>query len=290
MSIQRFRVPASLLITLVVALLTGVSSSKPIRLYAQDGSPLTREQTEAREALNQGVAAFKNGQYEEAQRLFERAKQLDPGSLNARLYLGTAYASLYIPGAPGEENLRNGHLAVEEYKGVLALDPENLSAIDGIGALLFQMAGTPFHPDLFLESKSYHQKHVLIRPDEPEPYYWIGVIDWTFSFRGNAELRQRYNQYVRGRQIRDVDPLPDDLRVQYVRDFGPVIDEGIEALQHAISIRPDYDDAMAYLNLMYRRKADTVATKAERAKLTEMADDLLEKLKEIKQRRAEQRN
>jgi hypothetical protein len=47
---------------------------------------------------------------------------------------------------------------------------------------------------------------------------------------------------------------------------------------------------MAYLNLMYRRKADTVATKAERAKLTEMADDLLEKLKEIKQRRAEQRN
>jgi len=69
-----------------------------------------------------------------------------------------------------------------------------------------------------------------------------------------------------------------------------VIDEGIEALQHAISIRPDYDDAMAYLNLMYRRKADTVATKAERAKLTEMADDLLEKLKEIKQRRAEQRN
>jgi hypothetical protein len=41
---------------------------------------------------------------------------------------------------------------------------------------------------------------------------------------------------------------------------------------------------------MYRRKADTVATKAERAKLTEMANELLDKLMEIKQHRAAQRN
>ena len=33
------------------------------------------------------------------------------------------------------------------------------------------------------------------------------------------------------------------------------IQEGIDSLNKAIQLRPDYDDAMAYLNLMYREKA-----------------------------------
>jgi hypothetical protein len=36
----------------------------------------------------------------------------------------------------------------------------------------------------------------------------------------------------------------------------PSIQEGIDSLNKAIQLRPDYDDAMAYLNLMYREKAD----------------------------------
>jgi len=66
--------------------------------------------------------------------------------MNARLYLATAYASQYIPGAPSEQNIRLGNQAVNEFKEVLAIDPNNLSAIDGIGSILFQMAGTPYDP------------------------------------------------------------------------------------------------------------------------------------------------
>jgi hypothetical protein len=54
-------------------------------------------------------------------------------------------------------------------------------------------------------------------------------------------------------------------------------------------VRPDYDDAMAYLNLLYRRRADTVNFQDERDELLKMADDLLDKVKEIKERRAESR-
>ena len=64
--------------------------------------------------------------------------------------------------------------------------------------------------------------------------------------------------------------------------------EGIAALQKAIQLRPDYDDAMAYLNLLYRRKADMVESANERASLKKQADDLVDKVKEIKQKRAEQ--
>jgi tetratricopeptide (TPR) repeat protein len=242
----------------------------------------------ARDLLNKGVAAFKNGQSDAAIEDFKQAKEADPDLLNARLYLATAYASLYIPGAPSAENQARGQQAVSEFKEVLDKNADNLSAIDGIGSILFQMAGQPFDPKKFEESKSYHQRHIQLKPDDPEPYYWIGVIDWTLAFRANGEMRLDYNKNNIKKQIRDDDPLPPDLRTQYVTKYGSQVDEGIEDLKKAISLRPDYDDAMAYLNLLYRRKADMVEGKDEREALKKQADDLVEKVKEIKQRRADQ--
>ena len=255
---------------------------------AQEPAPQTTAQVQARDLLNQGVQAFKNGQYGEATQDFLHANQLDPKLLNARLYLATTYASQYIPGAPSEENAHMGRQAVEEFRGVLSIDPQNLSAIDGMGSMLFQMAGEPFDPDLFLESKTSHEKHIHLRPQDPEPYYWIGVIDWTLAFRANGQLRARFNLSVRGKQLSDGAPLPPELRDEYAREYGATIEEGIESLRHAIALRPDYDDAMAYLNLLYRRKADIVAGTAEREELLKTADDLIDRVKEIKTKRMEQ--
>jgi len=242
----------------------------------------------ARDLLNKGVANFKNGQYDVAVEDFKEAKDLDPSLLNARLYLATAYASQYIPGAPSEENMQRGNAAINEFKGVLEKDPNNLSAIDGIGSILFQMSGQPFNPQKFQESKTYHQKHIDLKPTDPEPYYWIGVIDWTLAFRGNAEMRTEYNKDHINKQIKESDALPATVRTQFVSKYGQLVDEGIASLQKAIQLRPDYDDAMAYLNLLYRRKADMVESADERASYQKQADDLVEKVKEIKQKRAEQ--
>ena len=242
----------------------------------------------ARDLLNKGVTAFKNGQSDAAIEYFKQSKETDPELLNARLYLATAYASLYIPGAPSQENLARGNQAVAEFKEVLDKDPNNLSAIDGIGSILFQMGGQPFDPKKFEESKTYHQKHIQLKPDDPEPYYWIGVIDWTLAFRGNGEMRMEYNKSNIKKQVKDTDPLPAAIRSQYAAKYGPLIDEGVTELQKAISLRPDYDDAMAYLNLLYRRKADMVESKEEREALLKQAEDLVDKVKEIKQKRSEQ--
>src|SRR5258708_7201360 len=201
----------------------------------------------ARDLLNKGVTAFKNGQSDAAIEYFKQAKEADPDLLNARLYLATAYASLYIPGAPSQENMARGNQAIAEFKEVLEKDPNNISAIDG-----------------------------------------IGVIDWTLAFRGNGEMRMDYNKNNIRKQVKDTDPLPGAIRTEYASKYGQLIDEGITDLQKAISIKPDYDDAMAYLNLLYRRKADMVESKEEREALLKQADDLVDKVKEIKQKRSEQ--
>jgi|SRR5580700_10554596 hypothetical protein len=66
---------------------------------------------------------------------------------------------------------------------------------------------SPFDRDKFVESKSFHQKHITLRPQDPEPYYWVGVIDWTLSFRADRELRAAFNQHARGdEQLGEADP------------------------------------------------------------------------------------
>jgi len=243
---------------------------------------------QARDLLNKGVGNYKNGLYDAAIDDFQKAKELDPGLMNARVYLATAYASQYIPGAPSDQNVRLGNAAVNEFKEILQIDPNNLSAIDGIGSILFQMSSTPYDPKKFDESKSYHQKHIELKPNDPEPYYWIAAIDWIVAQRINLELRAAYNKDHIAKQVRDTDPMPPAVRADYVAKSSAMVEEGITALQKALQIRPDYDDAMAYLNLLYRRKADMVESAEERASLQKQADDLIDKVKEIKQKRAEQ--
>lgn len=240
----------------------------------------------ARDLLNKGVQAYKGGQFDQAIEDFKQSKELDPSLLNARLYLATAYSSQYIPGAPSDENVRMGQQAIAEYKEVLDVDPNNLSAIDGIGAILYNMGGTPFDPKKFEESKTYHERHIQIKPDDPEPYYWIGVIDWSLSYRGNKDMRAEYN--AKGKKpVKDSDPMPVALATDFQSKFGTIIDEGITNLKKAIELRPDYDDAMAYLNLLYRQKADTEMTAQAHDADEKMADELVDKVKAIKQKKME---
>lgn len=241
----------------------------------------------ARDNLNKGVNYYKNGQYDQAIERFKLAKELDPTLLNARLYLATAYATQYIPGAPSEENIRRGQQAVEEFEEVLAKDPNNLSAIDGIGSILFNMASTPFKPELFEKSKEYHQRHIQIKPDDPQPYYWIGVIEWTLAYRANKEMRYEYNQKAPpGRQLKDEDPMPAKLREDFAAKYGPAVDAGIKALEKAIQLDPEYENAMAYLNLLYRQKADQVEPGQPREEYLTKADELVDRVKAIRQKKA----
>lgn len=239
----------------------------------------------ARDKLNKGVQAYKNAQFDVAIEDFKEAKTYDPTLTNAELYLATAYASQYIPGAPSEDNIRYGDQATAEFKSILDSDPNNISALDGIGSILYGMGSSPFDEAKLNDSKSYHQKHIQLQPDDPEPYYWVGVIDWKLAYEANEDMRSTYNKTSK-KQIKESDPLPPALASQFTQKYGPTIDEGMTNLQKAISLRSDYDDAMAYLNLIYRQKADTETSADARKSDLDQADDLVDKVKAIKQKKA----
>jgi hypothetical protein len=246
------------------------------------------DKLKARDQLNRGIQSFKAGQTDAAIENFKQATELDPNLMMAKLYLGTAYQSSYIPGAPSDENQRMGKQALEEYQQVLNADPNNLDAIDRVGALLNAMASVPFSPDKMNESKTYWQKHIALKPDDPEPYYWIGVIDWNLAWKSNMTARAAYNHIPANykKQIHDDQPMPNDIREKFTAEQEKTVEEGLAALKKAVDLKPDYDDALAYLSLMDRQKADMTADPAQRDALLKTADDLLDQVKQIKQKKA----
>lgn len=237
----------------------------------------------ARDDLNKGVQAYNNAQFEQAIEYFKDATENDPKLTNAQLFLAQAYAQQYIPGAPSEENKRNGEQAIAVWKRVLESNPNNTTALAGIGSMYYNMAGSPFNRDMMEQAKTYQQKALSINPNDPTAYYWIGVIDYWIAFRTNAQLRADYNQKAK-KPLRPLDPLPARVRDDFVQKEGDTVKEGLDNLQHAIQIKPDYANAMAYLNLLLREKADMESDPAARDADEKQADQLLEKVKEINQK------
>ena len=246
------------------------------------------DKLKARDQLQQGMQAFKAGQTDAAIENFKKAKDLDPNLLMAKLYLGTAYQTSYIPGATSDENQRMGAQALSEYQDVLKVDPKNLDAIDRIGALLNAMASVPFSADKLNESKTYWQRHISLKADDADPYYWIGVIDWKLAYNTDMTMRATYNRVPANykKQVKDDQTLPAELRDKFAAEQSQTVDEGLAALKKATELRQDYDDAIAYQSLMDRQKADMTSDPAQKDQLLKDADTLMDQVKQIKQKKA----
>jgi len=65
--------------------------------------------------------------------------------------------------------------------------------------------------------------HIQFKPEDPEPYYWIGVIDWTPLFprqRRASQGIQRKESQEAGQGKRR---LPAPFRGDYVTKYGSMM-------------------------------------------------------------------
>ncbi len=237
----------------------------------------------ARDQLNKGVEAYKNTHYEEAINHFQESVRLDPSLLNARMYLATAFAQQYIPGVDSPDNIHMAEQAIEQYQKVLDSNPareQRVNAAKGIAYLYLNMKK-------FDEAKKYYRMASDADPNDPEPYYSIGVIDWTASYQPRMEERAKLGL----KPEEHLNPKnKDQMKVcmELKAKNMPVIQEGLDSLNKAIELRPDYDDAMAYMNLMYRERADVECDDlAQRAEDLKTADNWVDKTLAVKKARAE---
>ncbi|MEZ5399777.1 MAG: tetratricopeptide repeat protein [Bryobacteraceae bacterium] len=202
-------------------------------------------QLKARDQLNQGVRAFKVAKYAEAVEHFRTATDLDPTFPTARLYLATAYYSQYIPGAESPENMELATSAHNEYLKVLEQDPKNELALASIASLFFHQKKWP-------EAEEWYHKLIEANPQNKEGLYTLGVIAWTKSFQKRMEARAKL-----GMKPEDPGPLKDaKVREPLAAELLPIVNTGIADLEKALQVDAEYDDAMAYMNLLHRERAD----------------------------------
>jgi len=225
----------------------------------------------ARDHLNKGVQAYKNARYPEAIEHFKQAIALDPTFPTARLYLATAYMVQYIPGAESPENLQLAENAHQEFLRVLEQDPKNEVAIASIASLYFNQKK-------FDEASEWYRKLIGVNPSNKEAFYTLGVIAWTKAFQDNAEARAKL-----GMRPEDPGPLKDKkVREQLRQKNLAMIEEGMKHLQKALEIDPQYDDAMAYMNLLYRQRADLQESADAYKQDVDAADNWVQKTLETK--------
>jgi hypothetical protein len=81
----------------------------------------------------------------------------------------------------------------------------------------------------------------------------VGVIDWTEAHENTlkALVPAGINDDGEGNV-----KAPKNVMSPLKAENGPLVEEGLQYLNQAVANRANYDDAMAYLNLIYRRKAD----------------------------------
>jgi tetratricopeptide (TPR) repeat protein len=232
------------------------------------GSPASSE-------VSQGLTAYREASYAVAAEHLQVATQLDPGCANALLYLGNSYMHQYVPGVAAAENQAFAEKAREQYQKLLDEQPENKEALESIASLYFSQKKLD-------DAQVWYEKLAVVDSDSKVAFYSMGVIAWTRSFQADKDARAKS-----GMQPEDPGPLKDAAERHAVREkYLTMVQEGIDHLNRAVEIDVEYDDAMAYLNLLYREKADFENTPGEYQADIAKAVEWVQKAQEIKKERS----
>jgi tetratricopeptide (TPR) repeat protein len=242
------------------------------------------EKLKSRDEMNHGVQSYKNNKYADAVKHFKEAVRLDPTNQNAQLYLATSYMIQWVPGADSPDNKKNYDMAKSEFEKVLKNDPTNSLALASMASMAYNSAsaGTPEQKQAALEeAKKWNQRRIEVDPKDAEAYYYLGVIGWAQAFTPIQTVRVE-------QKMKPDDPGPikdpkvrDELKAKYQQ----TINDSIEDLKKCLSIDKENEDAMSYMNLLLRKKADLEdspeASKADIAQAEDWSNKSLE-MKRIK--------
>jgi tetratricopeptide (TPR) repeat protein len=221
------------------------------------------KQLEARDQLNKGVDAYKAAQYEAAINHFQRAVHLDPNYPMTRLYLATAYAMQVVPDLKTPQNEKIAQTAIDEFNKVLEKNPNDVTALQQIASLYYDL-------DQFEKSKEWNQKVLAADPKNAQAAYTIGVIDWGEAYKNSVAALKSVNLTDNGQGNAKMPKKVCESLKQQNQQF---VQDGITYLHKALDINPNYDDAMSYMNLMYRQKANLACgDEAERKADVQKAD------------------
>jgi tetratricopeptide (TPR) repeat protein len=241
-------------------------------------------QVRGRRKIQQGNQFYRDGQYKEAHAAFEEAEAFLPDFWVLWLNKGYNCRQLIIPGAKTPESLNASKCALDSFKKLQELKPE-----DPRGELLYIQ--TLFDADKFEELAKMYEDRYQKNPREidnitgliqvyskwgkfDEQLEWqtkkaeIQANDAEAQYAVGVAIWQQLMAHGGGQDKASFDPRPDPNHPKAKKipppwGMGDIVsqqridlaDKGIEYLQKALNLRPKYFESMVYMNLLYRQRS-----------------------------------
>ncbi len=166
------------------------------------------------------------------------------------------YVQAYPEDPKAREYLISMYLNTERYDDAinfyqtefLKRNPKDEKAMQSLAMLYFKKGD-------FDNGVTWLKKRLEVQGTNPEVYYLIGVQAWDRSYN-----------------FPELDPA---LRAK-------IVEEGLQSLNKAVELKPDYFEAVSYINLLYREKAKMETDPAKKQEYTDTANKYLQQALEMR--------
>ncbi|MCA1591498.1 MAG: hypothetical protein LC754_02370 [Acidobacteria bacterium] len=246
----------------------------------------------AKNALNEGVRAYKDGRFDEAEQKFTYAYELDPSQKNAPLFIARAVQQQYKPGVDSQENVAKGLAAIDAYQKVLADDPTNEDAYKAIVFLYGQMKKDDKVREMLIQRAALES----VKPEKrSEALTILSSKQWNCSY----EITEQ-------KENKETINKPDKVVIHYKKpanqaDFDKAracVMEGLKLAEQAIHLDANNANAWSYKANLLREMSKlsemdgNASQKADYDKQYDQALEIQKKLSEeaAKKKEAEAAN
>jgi hypothetical protein len=248
-----------------------------VALVAASGGCTLVNRVRAKNALNEGARAYRDGRFADAEEKFRDAFNLDPSQKNAPLFIARAVQQQFKPGVQTPENLAVGEKAVGAYQDILKLDPSNEDAYKAIVFLYGQMKNEDKVNQLLAE----RAKSGPTSTAKSEALTILASKQWNCSYE---ITEQKENKTTENR--------PDKILIHYKKpanqaDFDKAqqcTTEGLRLAEEAASLDPNNPNAWSYKANLLREKskmAEMVGDAKAKEEFNKQYSDALETQKRL---------
>jgi hypothetical protein len=208
----------------------------------------------AKNALNEGARAYRDGRFKDAEDKFREAYSLDETQKNAPLFIARAVQQQYKPGVGTPENVAIGDRAIQAYQEILNKDPQDEGAYKAIVFLYGQMKRDEKVNELLMQRASSGAT--------PEARAQALIILASKQWQCANDITERKENQTK-------EDKGDKILIHYKKpaeqaDFDKAqqcAGEGMKLAEQAVSLSPNSASAWTYKANLLR----------EQAKLAEMA-------------------
>lgn len=232
----------------IVALLAAV-------VFSSGGCALINR-VRAKNALNEGARAYKDGRFKDAEDKFREAYSLDDTQKNAPLFIARAVQQQYKPGVGTPENVAMGERAVQAYQEILNRDPSNEDAYKAIVFLYGQMKRDDKVNEL-LQTRAEKGSTPNARA---EALVILASKRWQCSYDITERKENQTKEEKGGKMIIHYKKPADQAEFDKAKQCA---DEGMKLAEQAVSLNANSASAWSYKANLLR----------EHAKLAEMNGD-----------------